>query len=350
MIFFIHIHKTGGQTLGKRLASAFSPDESHLISDDLFFPRDLHIFRKIIATKQFAESHVFGPMFEGVSECEFVVAVRSPVDQLISLYRHMRREKNHFGHRPSNVLPPDVFVDTMEFHLIDYQTTGILSCFLDLNFEINRSGRARALIENLYRILDKIRWLVPTKSIDEFTDLWSLETGKSTFTPKGSINVAPADDFDQRPFRELLLSRPRLYAIDSALHQIAVTRFKDYRRRVLDSKIPWPQVSNSRLAYNVENSCVWLSRNWYDPERANGKVGWSFGPNTGGEVRFRRSEAEKYLNFDVVTVNGISYEDIRCVRKRDFSPIDVDRLRRSESLTTYSVPLDSLRVLKTVSF
>ena len=342
MIFFLHIHKTGGQTLGTRLASAFSLEESHLLSTDFRFPQDVARFKEIIKKKQFAESHVFGPILQEARECEFVVAVRSPIDHLISLIRHMRREVDHFGHRPANVLAPAVFIDTLEDHLTDYQASRILSAFFDLNYEINRLGRTRAFIENLYRIIDKVRWLVPTESIDEFTDLWSMEMGRPTFAPKGDINIAPPDNFDQRAYRELLLARPQLYSVDALVHRIAVERFEDYRRRVIDSKLPWPQTSGSRLAFSSGGSSVWLSTNWYDPEKANGNIIWWFGPKTGGEIRLRRSDVDKFLCFDVVTVNGISHDDIQCIRKDGFAEIKAIRLKRSDDLTSYCIPLDGL--------
>ena len=37
-MFYLHVMKTGGQTLATRLASGFDPGKVHMFQDDLAFP------------------------------------------------------------------------------------------------------------------------------------------------------------------------------------------------------------------------------------------------------------------------------------------------------------------------
>ncbi len=40
-MFYLHVPKTGGQTLATRLASAFDPDKVHVMQAELVFPGDV---------------------------------------------------------------------------------------------------------------------------------------------------------------------------------------------------------------------------------------------------------------------------------------------------------------------
>ncbi len=63
--------------------------------------------------------------------------------------------------------------------------------------------------------LDRIRWLVPTESIDEFVDLWVMETKRNVPNRDAMINVAAEllrpngrRRIDQRP--KFALQRPMI--------------------------------------------------------------------------------------------------------------------------------------------
>src|SRR5229473_3232141 len=64
MIFFLHIPKTGGQTLAVRLASAFALNRIHILKDDLHYPADNEVFSRLVESRDFVESHVFGSVLE----------------------------------------------------------------------------------------------------------------------------------------------------------------------------------------------------------------------------------------------------------------------------------------------
>ncbi|MBX9700766.1 MAG: hypothetical protein K2X74_15115, partial [Acetobacteraceae bacterium] len=90
MLFFLHIQKTGGQTLGARLAAGFTPERTSVMRRDIASRGDLHAM---------AEQHDFiaghpgsGCLVDPPPGLQVLSLVRDPVETIISLYRHIRRD------------------------------------------------------------------------------------------------------------------------------------------------------------------------------------------------------------------------------------------------------------------
>src|SRR5579871_1818376 len=193
-IFYLHIPKTGGQTLATRLASAFDLDSVHLMADTLRFPQDVEKLSQLLREKRFIESHVAGRLLRDFSDRPILCTVREPVAQMLSSWRHIRRETTNRFHRAARTLRPRDFFDLFEDHFINRQTNYLQSALFEpMRQFIEREGYHRAVYSRLMSCVDRLRWLVPTESIDEFVDLWALETKRSVPNRRATINVAPVE-------------------------------------------------------------------------------------------------------------------------------------------------------------
>lgn len=78
-MFYLHIPKTGGQTLARRIASAFPPGRAHLQTGQFTFPEDCERFAVCLSGHDFVEAHVTGELFAGRPPSDLLVTVREPV-------------------------------------------------------------------------------------------------------------------------------------------------------------------------------------------------------------------------------------------------------------------------------
>jgi hypothetical protein len=157
-----------------------------------------------------------------------------------------------------------------------------------------------------------------------------------------NVNLAPQDGYDIASLKKLLVARPHLYAFDALLWQIGRERFIDYRSKVHEKLAPWSWPDNSRRAYVRGGDGIWLSENWYDPEMSGDMIAWWAGPKPCSIVRFKRSDQDQFLTFNVIVVNGIRHEDICIYAKKDFSKLNVERTARSPQCVTFCISLDGL--------
>ncbi len=340
-LFYLHVPKTGGQTLATRLASAFQPHECAILQHE-YGPEQRDEFLSLIAAKAFVEAHVRGELLEGVDGLDIVVTVREPVSQMISNYRHILRDPTNRWRRAALKLSPEAFFKQFGDFFANHQTRYILSAFTPIGFEIEKFGMMRAFHARFFQALDKIRWLVPTQSVDEFTRLWSLETKHPVADFASCVNVAQSDDVVVARLRSFLLDRPHLYAFDALLHQTACEAFTKYRDDVYQALGPGPHSANSRRAWVDGETGVWLVRNWYAPEADREKLHWWAGPTTQSEIIIRRRAAQQFLCFDVNVVNGISPKQIEVFTGAEFRKLEVRDFPRSDSLTVICAPIGDL--------
>lgn len=340
-LFYLHIPKTGGQTLATRLASAFPPHESVILQHE-FGAEERGTFLDLIAAKTFVEAHVRGELLEGVGGLDIIATVRDPVSQMISNYRHVRRDPTNRWARAARKLSPEAFFEQFGDFFTNHQTRYLLSAFAPVGREIERLGMTRALHARFFDALDRIRWLVPTEGIDEFTRLWALENKYPVADFGSRVNLAESDDVAVARLRSFLLDHPQLYAFDSLLHLAAREAFAKYRDDVHAALSSCPYPANSRRAFVEEDTGVWLVKNFYAPDVDGDKNYWWSGPTTQSQVRIRRREAQRFLRFDVNVVNGISPEQIELFVGAEFRKLEVRLLRRSNSLTVISASLGDL--------
>ena len=266
----------------------------------------------LLRNKEFIESHVVGPILSEPIDCPILCTIREPVGQMVSNWLHIRRVPGMSRwHRASVSLSPEKFFDVAGDAFTNYQANYLLSAFFPMRALTDSIGYYRAFNQHLQSGVDRIRWLVPTESIDEFLDLWSAETKRSVPNRTATINVAPPeDDFDRETGIVAVRARPHLYAFDQLLYQMAKTRFAEYRREVAELIAPWSYPHDSRRACRMERGGIWLTDNWYDPEITHGNRAWWCGPGRVSEVKFWRANGERFLKFFVRVVNGINYHDI----------------------------------------
>ena len=284
-MFYLHVPKTGGQTLATRLASAFDPDKVHVMQAELVFPGDVKKLTKLLAEKEFIESHVAGPMLMDRNELPVLCTVREPISQMVSNWRHIRRDPGNRWHRPATSLTAVQFFDNFGDYFTNHQSNYVLSAFVYLRRLTDSIGYYRAYNETFQKSLDRIRWLIPTELIDEFLDLWSIETNRNVPSRSVSLNVALESSAEVAEARSALSARPHLHLYDSLLYHIAKERHAEYRRAIIESIAPWSYPDNSRRAYRVGPGGVWLAENWYDPEISGDKRAWWSGPQRRSEVR-----------------------------------------------------------------
>jgi hypothetical protein len=342
-LFYIHIPKTGGQTLAARLASAFLPEHTWFMQRELRFPEDREFLEELKNSKKFIESHITGELLQDFHDFDILTTVREPLSQIISNYRHIRREPANRWHRAAQTLAPEAFFDAFGNFFVNHQTRYLLSAFHAMHEEIIQKGYNYALHTRLYASIDRLRWLVPTEAIDEFIILWSLETKRPVPSNRNKVNLAPEDDCDVKSLRNLLLARPHLYTFDALLWQIARDHFAAYRTKVHELLVPWSWPDNSRRAYARGDAGIWLDENWYDPEVSDANLAWWAGPGACSSIRYRRTDEDRFLSFDVTVVNGIEREDIRVYVKADFSKARVRKIARSPERVSYSISLDELK-------
>lgn len=239
-MFYLHVPKTGGQTLATRLASAFDPDKVHMFQGDLEFPQDCDKLQTLLREKEFIESHVAGAMLSEPIDRPILCTIREPVSQMVSNWLDIRRNPDNRWHRAAVSLSPAEFFDNLGEDFKDHQTNYVLSAFVDMRALTDSIGYYRAFNQHLQSGVDRIRWLVPTKSIDAFLDLWSAETKRRVPNRTAMVNVASSkEDVDRARAIVAVRARPHLYAFDQLLYQIAGTRFAEYRHEVEELIAPW---------------------------------------------------------------------------------------------------------------
>ncbi len=294
--------------------------------------------------KQFIESHVAGHLLKNLPALDILVSVRDPIEQMISNYRHIHRDPANRWHRATKRMSARDFFDKFGHWFTNHQSRYILSAFVPLHAEIDEKGYYAAFAEHFFAAIARIRWLVPTGSIDEFLDLWSIETSRVIPNAAAVVNTATQDGMDVAALRELLVARPHLYPFDALLHELAKDRFRTYRRSIRERLIPWCYPDNSRRACADGAAGIWLTENWYDPEVSDTGSAWWAGPQNRSEVRFRRQPRQTFLGFEVRVVNGIGYDQIEVFAKQGFRPLHTRRVFVHADLTRYWISIESLAV------
>jgi Sulfotransferase family len=341
-IFYLHIPKTGGQTLAARLASAFPLGRTHTLREELG-AEDREQFLKILPENDFIESHVRGDLLNGVSNLEIIATVRDPVSQIISNYRHIYREPRNLWHRAARELSPESFFDTFGDFFTNHQTRYLLSAFFPIGREIERDGMLRTYSRRLYEGLDRIRWLVPTNSINEFIPLWSIENRISVPNRFEDVNRAPNDSIDEKRMRSIVQNREHLYNFDSVLYQATRESFANYASAIQRTILPWEYPNNSIRAFHHDDCGIWLTDNWHPPEFAENRYSWWSGPTTKSEIRFKRKPHHRILSFDVIVVNGIRDSDIEIYSQNE-SDLNVTLRKRSESAIEFNVVIENFGI------
>jgi hypothetical protein len=320
-IFYLHIPKTGGQTLATRLASAFDPLRVHYLKEDLRYPRDIDTLSKLLQSCDFIESHVAGPILADVSEMDVVTTIREPIARLVSDYRHIRREPTHRLFRASLTLTPGEFFRTFQDFFVNYQSrTLVHSFFEDHRITHVKNAYSDWLYAKLPEAVSRIKWLVPAESINDFTWLWTRETSLHIAHSDVNVNIAGSDDVAIAQVRQVIIDHPELYALDLELWNWSRRWMHKYSKRIRNLGIERRVASN--MAFKQNDDGIWLTDGWFPPVMHNtGLVEWWAGPRHTSEVCFRRS-GEQALYFDILVVVGLVYENIAAYSAEDYRKLD----------------------------
>jgi hypothetical protein len=341
-MFYLHIPKTGGQTLARRLASAFPPGRSHLQEGQFTYPVDWDSFTDCLATHDFVEAHITGQLLENRPVEDLLVTVREPVAQIMSNFRHIRREPDRRLSRAARELDPGTFFDHFGDFFTNFQTRYLLSAFLPLGIEEQRNGYWPTAARHLPAVLEKVRWLVPTDKIDTFVPMWEAETGQRAAERSFATNHAPSDGVDLAALEAAIRARPALFALDSVLYQYACVRHTEWMAKVQQQIAPWDYPANGSRMYHSGGGGVWLRRGWYPSEQTqHGPANWA-GPVRRSDVAVKRGPGQDSLVFDVIVINGITFSDIRAFDGESFNHLPIRREEVTRDQWRYRIDLTSL--------
>jgi hypothetical protein len=342
MIFYLRIPKTGSETLSSRMASAFLPEETYVLSLELR-TWDKDLLTQLQTSKRFVDAHVArgGGALGGIRDCDFLCTVREPVEQLVSLYRHIRREPASVLHRAAERLSAGTFFDNFADMFTNYQTAYLVLAFEALETRMQLVGPLRTLTAALPRAVDRLRWLVPTEKIDAFVSLWPIESGIVVPNRQELRNVASDDDGVGDEARAAIVARPHLTSLDGALWALACEHFAAWRDGVLEKATPWSFPNDSRVAYRDGDSGIWLRDNWRDPLVSNNVRQWWAGPGQVSRVAYRRRDNQRFLHFDVAVVSGLSRVDIQALNHKTLEPLPLQYEPRGPDCVRIYAPLDS---------
>ena len=125
MIYFLHIPKTAGQSLATRIASAFPPGRSKILVPLVSTQEE---FSDLVARYDMVGAHtdrnVLSRRPGGV---ELMAAVRSPVEQIVSHYRHIRRAPGNPLHPASAALPARALIERFAGYFFNFQARALVT-------------------------------------------------------------------------------------------------------------------------------------------------------------------------------------------------------------------------------
>jgi hypothetical protein len=310
MIFYLHIPKTGGQTLGSRMATAFPRGRAINMLRDFAYPNDSAELDKIATDYDFVEAHIAGPALEKERGFDYLCTVRSPIEAIISEYNHIRREPQNIFYRPATLLSPDDFFLNYGDCFENNQSKIMIGALLTPSGRDLINDESDWLEQNLKPSIDRITWLVPTEKIDDFTLLWQIESGRRIAQSTLNYNVAvPSPDNDR--LRQILYKRPELYAVDMQLWLKAQKRYADWRGNILSARGIAAKVSESQNVFSEQGASLHLLDGWHAPERrTDGEWQHWAGPTRTSRISFAKPAGKASLEFRVICFYGVTPQDI----------------------------------------
>ncbi|WP_324076015.1 MAG: hypothetical protein RSE14_04340 [Erythrobacter sp.] len=341
-MFYLHIPKTGGQTLARRIASAFPPGRAHLQAGQFTYPDDCERLAVCLSGHDFVEAHVTGELLAARPLRDLLVTVREPVAQIISNFRHIRREPERRLSRAARELDPGTFLDHFGDFFTDFQSRYLLSAFMPLGLAEERAGFWPLAAKHLPKVLEQVRWLVPTDRIDAFVPLWEAETGRQAAERSYATNHAPDDGVDLPALEAAIRARPALFALDNVLYQYAQSRFAAWAVQVQQQTAPWDYPANAARVFHAGGGGVWLRRGWYPSEATcHGAGNWA-GPARRSDISLRRGAGQEVLAFDVTVINGITHDGITAHDARSFAPLPLRHEEIAPDLRRYRIDISAL--------
>lgn len=312
-IYLLHIPKTGGQTLATRLAAGFPPARVNVLRSDVADPAAL---ADLAAAHDFFEGHPApGALAAPPPGLRVMAAVREPVAQIVSHYRHIRREPAHALHAAAQALAPTAFLDRFAHHLFDFQAACLVAAFRAPRPADRIRGFDLWLLRHLEPALDRLAWALPSERIDEFCLLWRLDQGGAPIgDPAQRVNTADAaDGVDAEALEHWLRRRAHRFAADAALWAAVGRRFEAWRHGLLTTDAAGTPAP-AHCAWQAGQAAVWLTRDWHAPlRRSDGVLEWGAGPGLYPLLRVRRG-GHATLRFEALSLLGVHWDRMRAMR------------------------------------
>lgn len=337
-IFYLHIPKTGGQTLASRLASSYRDDRVDILGSALEYPDGVEDLKSKLKNKDFIECHVSGPVLSAFNNLNVLATVRNPIDQIISTYYHIKREEGNYLYNPAVSLSVQEFFANYGDMLANTQTMYLISSFYEVTFN---SFNNRDLCTLLFKAAERVKWLVPSEKIDEFTDVFSLDYKRNIPLNNFSRNVAN-NKVDYDLMYKIINGLPELYSLDLLLWQLSNERFKAYkdevRQRILGKKF---QDNSSKIYTEAKGFGIWLGSGWYPKQPyMNGYSVWA-GPNQYSEVLFKRDKHSKNIRFEIIVVCGVLHNLILVVNEDKSSLLNANLEQTSDNVWSLEIDLSN---------
>lgn len=315
MIFLLHIPKTGGQTLSARIASAFPPGRCNILVPRIKDPSDL---ADQMARFDFVAGHPAGQVLSREPGGPDVMAlVRDPVEQIISQYRHIRRDAGNPLFAAAAALTARGFIERFATHMFNFQVRAFVRATRPPTWPERVAADEMWVLRNLGEAVDQVRWLVPTEQSDEFCALWALEAGRPLGLSQIRLNEVGADGVDAPALRDWLRQRPERFALDSFFWTIAHRKYREWREALISRDLTTGAAAAGVRVWSSDNAALWLVRDWHRPERAeDGTTIWWAGPGASSLVRIHRGERHT-LRFRGIVFLGVHWDQIRLFREAD---------------------------------
>lgn len=337
MLYYLHIPKTGGQTLATRLAAAFPPNRSYVIRQNIDSAAQL---QSLLPDHDFIAAHTSrGALEDAPAWLDILCTVRHPWHRLRSAWLHIRRHPVEPQHRPANILSFRRFMQHYADRFTNAQARGLVRALFTLPFQLADGAEDAWIAGRLEQALGRLRWLVPTEEIDDFCRWWPLETGQALEPEVPRVNVAPneAPDDDITAFCQ---ANPQLFGLDMFLWQEARRRYAEWRRRVAAAPV-WPERDTARADcafVGEDGSAVWLTANWYLPEAGEAGRTWWAGPRHRSRLLLRRTSGQRWLRFDIGVLLMVAPEQITLMAPGEI-PLASHVASLADGRTTVSVEL-----------
>ncbi len=351
MIYFLHIPKTAGQSLATRIASAFPPGRSRILVPVIATQEELQdSATRYDMVGAHTAQNVLAQRPPGM---ELMVAVRDPVEQIVSLYRHIRRDPHNPIHAASVALPPRLFIERFAGHFFNFQARSLVTAFCVPTPADWIAGEEAWLLRRLADVASGIRWLFPTERADEFCALWSVEAKRPLGQPNAMLNQVTDDNVDAPALRAWLRQRPERFAVDSLLWAMAQRRYADWRDALLSRSPATGDAAPGAQAWASDGAGVWLVRDWHPPEQSvDGGTDWWAGPGLFPRIRLRRGP-HRSLRFEAMVFLGVHWNRILLLREPGMDEVpfrgelnpeakrvrfaaEIDRLGADETLVLFT--------------
>lgn len=357
-IFYLHIPKTGGQTLATRLASAFPYNKSSILKTELKYPDGIRDLKKLLETNFFIESHVSGPVLSSFYNIDILVTLRNPITQIVSNYLHIKRSNDSPFSRAANQLNAEKFFEIFGDFFTNFQAKWLISAFNVEDICIKNNIKEKTIFtENLinyqnqslrvFSVLNKIKWIVPTEKIDEFTYLWMIENKKYIYNSEFSRNLAD-NKAEYTDLLSLVQSKPNLYSLDLMLWEYSNLYYNDYKKRVFRDFIDNKSPNSSMVAFSKGNEKICLGDGWCSPENNSYGLTWWAGPTKHSEIFFSRNINQKYLEFNIGVICGVNILNINIFDKTQDKKLEFSIFNEGDDQIRVKVDITSCELVDTI--